>query len=111
MQTGRNPSLHHLPTLQHSPSAGCPSAARESNPPRPLAIDRTSPSELLRPGLLQRDGAKETYEERVTCYRTARCPTQVRGALATGNSLDVSVRYNPCWADSGAANLRAQLEL
>jgi len=51
------------------------------------------------------------YRRGITCYRTARCPTQVRGALATRNSLDVSVRYdNRWWAGSPAANLRAQPE-
>ena len=41
------PSLHRLPRPQHSPPAWHPTAMRESNTPRSLAIDRTSPSERL----------------------------------------------------------------
>ena len=47
---------------QHSPPAGRPTTARESNQPRTLAIDRTSPEGPLRSGLSQRSGAKEGLE-------------------------------------------------
>ena len=46
------PSLHCLPTLQHSPQAGRPTTARESNPPRSLTIDRTSPKGALAVGII-----------------------------------------------------------
>src|ERR1051326_1749211 len=47
---------------QHSPPAGRPTTARESNPPRSLAIDPTSPEGRLRSGLSQCSGAKEGLE-------------------------------------------------
>ena len=81
-----NPSLHRLPKLQHSPRAECPAAARVSNPHRSLA-DRTSPSELLRTGLLQRDGAKETYEERLLPIARPAIPGRFEEPSPRGTAL------------------------